>query len=436
MKKKPFYRKIVVWGGYGYGNTGDEAQLNEVLKTLKKEFPGFEIRVLTPHLEYTQSVHNCVVAEAPREAFFIQNQVSKTLYYLKNRKERFKFLCLSLWIYLNCLWNSKLKLPLLLSPKKIACIYELSSANLIYFTGGGYMTGATLSRLWDGSLSILIGSLYKVPSVLSGQTIGLWRNGIDRFIARKAFKKARFITLRDPIESPKALKEINIDEEKYSVMFDDALFCDKLPDKETAELIRETGLSPEENYIVFNIHLWGVNNEEEEDLHMTRLKNVFDLMRKEYPKEKVVFIPMHESDETAIHKFIDRFAPENCLVFQYDYDFKKIRSIISGACLCVTQKHHPIIFAVGEKVPVISISFRDYYVHKNWGALEIFGLGKYNTSLESEQFDQEFSTLLGDTRENRNEIVEHITRTLDDLTQRKAIFMDKVKQLVYSAWDD
>ena len=37
--------------------------------------------------------------------------------------------------------------------------------------------------------------------------------------------------------------------------------------------------------------------------------------------------------------------------------------------LVITFKHHPIIFALGEGVPTLSISLDDYYLRKNSGAM-------------------------------------------------------------------
>lgn len=64
---------ILILGGYGYGNTGDEAQLNESIKLMNNNFKDYKIIVLTPNPEYTEKVHNCNVDLAPRESFFNSN---------------------------------------------------------------------------------------------------------------------------------------------------------------------------------------------------------------------------------------------------------------------------------------------------------------------------------------------------------------------------
>ena len=70
-KKRLNQNKILIVGGYGYGNTGDEAQLNVVIERLNRLFQKYNIKVLTPNQKYTINVHNYTnVDEAPRIAFF------------------------------------------------------------------------------------------------------------------------------------------------------------------------------------------------------------------------------------------------------------------------------------------------------------------------------------------------------------------------------
>ena len=48
---------ILVAGGYGYGNAGDEAQCAETLRRLALRYPDFQIRNLTPHPDYSAAAH-------------------------------------------------------------------------------------------------------------------------------------------------------------------------------------------------------------------------------------------------------------------------------------------------------------------------------------------------------------------------------------------
>ena len=88
--------KILVVGGYGYKNVGDEAQLNVVIERLNRLFPNYNIKVLTPNQQYTIDAHGYTnVGEAPRTSFFKEgesllykakeydkdNSIAKNIYY-------------------------------------------------------------------------------------------------------------------------------------------------------------------------------------------------------------------------------------------------------------------------------------------------------------------------------------------------------------------
>lgn len=75
---------ILILGGYGYGNTGDEAQLNETLNLMNNNFKDYNLIVLTPNPKYTKITHNCNTDLAPREAFFDSNSPD-TIYWIRNK---------------------------------------------------------------------------------------------------------------------------------------------------------------------------------------------------------------------------------------------------------------------------------------------------------------------------------------------------------------
>ena len=418
---------ILILGGYGYGNTGDEAQLNESIKLMNNNFKDYKIIVLTPNPEYTEKVHNCNVDLAPREAFF-NSKSPDTIYWIKNKKEEKLMIKKMRNIYILALLKKYISIKI--KNEKIEHLISLiKDADLVYYSGGGYLTGMTLSRLFDGCLFISICKLFKVPVVLSGQTIGLFRNNFDKRISKKAFKYAKIITLRDPKESPKALESIGI--KNYQVMFDDALFCDKLENEnDITNLLKNAGIK-EKDFICFQMHFWGINSEEDKIKLLDKLKLCIKYIKNTFENIPILLFPMVESDYKEEIEFLNFLKmQENIFLLKYDYDFRKIRAVISKSLFCITMKHHPIIFAIGEKKPVISLAYSKYYNHKNEGALKIFGLEKYNINIEDKDFENIFTQRLNSINENYN----FITKELDDIfkiqVKKKDDFIVKVKELL------
>lgn len=419
-------KNILILGGYGYGNTGDEAQLNETLNIMNKHFNDHNILVLTPNLEYTRNTHNCNVDYAPREAFFNSQSDPNTIYWIKNideeeqMKQKMKNIFFISWL--------KKYFHLRIKNKKIDHLIELlKNTSLVYYSGGGYLTGATLSRLFDGCLFISLCQLFNIPVVLSGQTIGLFRNNFDRKISKKAFNYAKLITLRDPIDSAKALEEIGIN--NYKIMFDDALFCEKEESVNIInELLKKSGIRNKEKYITFHMHYWGINSKEEKIIIIEKLKSIIECTNKIFNNIPILLIPMTPSDYNEQKEFLEYLNKENVYLLEYDYDFKKIRSIIGNSMLCITMKHHPIIFAIGEKTPVISTSYSSYYKHKNSGALKIFGLEDYNIELEDNNYKKKFYDIIFNIKDNYNNNIQYLEKLFTQLKHKKEIFINNIKE--------
>ena len=419
---------ILILGGYGYGNTGDEAQLNESIKLMNNNFKDYKIIVLTPNIEYTKKSHNIENADlAPREAFFNSGSPD-TIYWIKNKKEEKLMIKRMKKIYTLALLKKYFRVKI--KDEKIERLISLiKDADLVYYSGGGYLTGMTLSRLFDGCLFISICKLFKIPVVLSGQTIGLFRNNFDRRISKRAFNYAKIITLRDPEESPKALDSIGI--KNYQVMFDDALFCDKWENSnDINDLLKYAGIK-EKDFICFQMHFWGVKTQEDKIKLLDNLKYCIKIIKNTFKNIPILLFPMVESDYREEMEFLDFLnGEENIFLLKYDYDFRKIRAIISKSLFCITMKHHPIIFAIGEKKPVISLAYSKYYIHKNEGALKIFGLEKYNINIEDKDFENIFAQRLNSINKNYNLITKELDDTFKIQVKKKEDFVEKVKRLL------
>lgn len=422
-------RKILVTGGYGYQNTGDEAQLANVLDRLHRCFPDYFVKVLTPDLNYTYSSHHCAVGEASRIAFFNAGE-SPVYSVIKNRDKRsilhniinsickMFFLVKSEWIYFNGILT-KVGLPsFLLSPRAVALLYDLQSSSMLYFEGGGYLTGATLSRLWDGILMCRLASLYHVPIVMSGQTIGVWNTNFNKWYAKKGFSKVRLISLRDALFSPVALSEIGLNGSNIYPVCDDALFCQCQKDHTIINMYLElSGINEdflENGYFAVNIHDWGINSTEEENKLFGKLAPVIQKILEDTNKN-IIFIPMIPSDVDAMEKYLISHNDKRIKIFHYDYDFRNIRAVIRDSFACITMKHHPIIFSAGECVPVISVNRSAYYEHKNKGALDILGIIEFSINLDDIDYFEKYKNLFETLVKNRESISRRMEKKLSEI---------------------
>ena len=412
-------KKILISGGYGYKNTGDEAQLAFNLDFLRKNYPDYSITVFTPDKEYTQQEHNVDTELAPRVVFFDSNT---SIHYSKSDK-KFK---LGFFIKLpRLLINAKLLyagLPMFfVSGKEARLLETVHESALLLLSGGGYLTGMTLSRLWDNMLLINIAYRMNVPVIASGQTIGVFKDNISPILAKWGLKKLHQITVRDKSASLNDLKSIGIDGAHISSTVDDALFCRCSSQDRISRLLTENNIPEEKPYITINAHYWGLDTDSASKL----IKNIATLSEKLSDEGfSVVFLPMHPSDEKTAKEIIDKTTNKNIYLFKYDYDYRDIRGLIKNSVCCITMKHHPIVFACGEKTPVVSIVMDDYYEHKNKGALALFNL---------EDFLIRYSDNLVDDILQK---VDYIIAHRDELERKISLYLDKYKPLAGKAIKD
>jgi hypothetical protein len=85
---------------------------------------------------------------------------------------------------------------------------------------------------------------------------------------------------------------------------------------------------------------------------------------------------------------------------------------------------------MGEDVPVISLAFSDYYVHKNLGALLQYGQGDCSVNFAEADWFERFRSVFGHVAAHRNDVVSEIRGHKDVLSRRKEQFMQGVAAIL------
>lgn len=372
-------QRVLIAGGYGYRNTGDEAQLAANLLHWNQADPQAELIVLSPDPEYTRAVHHVNSAPASRVVFFEADK--RNDYALSNEvfKKEFRRLKPRL------LWNARFlrwNLPLVgITHSQAVFLGLVQSADVLHLSGGGYLTGKTLSRLWDHMLLIRLAHALNVPVILSGQTIGVFQDQESRTLARWGLKKARLIYLRDQGRSKQDLQGIGIGGGHVQDTFDDALFCPQAEPEQVGKILARSGIDPQSPYVAANVHDWGLDADQRRAI-LARFALICDWIVRERGLQ-VIMVPMIPGD-APIERACMTLMKEKAALLEYDYDYRLARGVIGGARLCLTMKHHPIVFAIANHTPVVSVTTEEYYYHKNAGALGLCGMEEF--ALKKEEF--------------------------------------------------
>ena len=410
-------KTILVAGGHGYGNAGDEAQCAETLRLLAERYSGCQIRDLSPNPNFSFREHPRFAHDYAPRVLLYNHTKRHDWYKLNSCTRKLGFLAVSALLLLNAHLVRRNMKTWFLNARRASFLCQLSQCSLLYFSGGGYLTGATKSRLWEGMVLCRLAKIFRVPVAMSGQTVGVWTSWFDRAIARWGFRSVGAIGLRDDEDSPSALAEIGIAGDNVMPTHDDALFCEKAEDRQV-----------EGRYIAVNFHYWGVGEKAKNDL-LGKIHDAISKARTATGTEKTVFIAMHTSDLRSFNDYQSVYQDDSLQLLPAAGKFREIRRAIADAEILLTMKHHPIIFACGEGTPVVALCLAAYYVHKNRGAMGQYGVEECCTDLSSDNWSAQFDAAL-EKALDREWFSGETRRHLENLNLRKARFMEKVDKLL------
>lgn len=330
--------KIIVSGGWGYGNLGDDAILDSTIHQLQARFPGCHCVVLTydladsaihgsDNVTLLRGVHSltdgggCEIFipsmiedhDLPRKAWF---------------KARFTATESAAW------FRHASGQPAIQALKA-----EIASADLFVMSGGGYFNEKWLNKTRAQLLELQFADTAGVPTIVLGPTIGRFEGEIRQEIEAR-FRNARLITVRDEFSYAEATQW----SERVSVV----------PDIALSNWLAEPG-APEGLGIVFT------------SLHADFRKRVVAALR--------VFVKQH-GGVGSVKLFITRrwkYDLRAAISLQQELqhegvpcdlimpsNFQILEKGLAACRLVVSENLHGLILAARNLVPVVAVN--DYPV--------------------------------------------------------------------------
>lgn len=407
---------VILLGGFGYGNTGDEAQLGANLQHWRTACPDARLTVLSPNPVYTSQLHRIACSPASRVVFF---QSDVDLHFKKSDRV---FTRRFFVVFVRMMLNARLMragfAPMFASAEEAALLLQLHCAGIVHVSGGGFLTGMTRSRLWDTSVVLMICRMLGTPYFLTGQSIGIFQTVADRWLAKNAFSGAISISLRDAEHSMNELLALGIPKHLLHASVDDALFCDQSAPDESRRLLAASGIDADRPYVCVNFHFREMSDATKQAC-TSRLAGLLDQLAAEAGVQ-ILFVPMHTVDESAEQTVIDSMQ-QPAHLFVYPYDYRMVRAAIAGAECLVSFKHHPLIFALAEGVPSLSISLDEYYRRKNHGAMQHLGQQQYCVHGNA-FFEETTAALLRQLYVERIQIRAHLQSQITSIRQAHASY--------------
>jgi polysaccharide pyruvyl transferase CsaB len=288
---------VMLSGYYGYANSGDDALLDAVIKSLRREREDLSILVLSRNPQETMRDYG--VFSVHRLNFF---RVKK---YMKRSR-------------------------------------------LIVYGGGSHMQDNTSTR------SLVYYTFIIRLAKKLGMRVMLYGNGIGPLSKPRNIKKARkalnicdFISLRDP-DSMEYIKTIGVDNPNvalsvdpvFSLNFDD--FDKGLP----------AGINTGANgFFAVSLRPW----ENNEPLFVEKIADVINYTAERYSLTPIL-IPMQPIDTIILKETAKRLACEHVFLTEV-YPYKTIMSVISKTEFAICMRLHTLIYAVSVGIPIIGLVY-------------------------------------------------------------------------------
>jgi len=419
--------KILVSGGWGYGNLGDDAILISTLKILREKYPVSEIVVMTYDCEETtrninrddvrviSSLHRYLVGDLSSKRFRnitkshktsgwdkslttvlekIRARINKKLLFPKAEKISYKK-------YLELQEN----------PSSCYLYNEFQQADLFILGGGGYFNDGWVDNVYAHSLELIFAGKSKIRSLVIGQSIGPFAQKDIREVAVKGLKNASLISVRDA-ESQSELADYNLDS---SIIPDTAISeisFEYVQKDEIAIVIGGKGLDGKQIALISNVVAQLVNNGNlSVKIILTRLwipdvllaEKLFGLMSSQM-------------------KNVSLIIPKTYIELQNE---------LGTSRLLISQNLHGLIMAWRTGVPVISLSNDRKFVGFMKQSNQMSGLVPIKTATEESLLNAISNALMPriNENENRNHLAEGIKSKFFDI-------LDKVNQMDQLIFDN
>jgi len=296
--------KLIIAGNYGAHNLGDELILEGILTAIRRIKPAAEITILS---------------EKPQET---KNKYE--VHCLKKFPAGFRSLFFRL---LNGDFKKTSK--------------AVKECDFFMFGGGGLFDGTTLKGMIIWAVQAAFAYRYKKPVILYAQSVSSIDSKLKRWIVKKVFGKAVFISVRDE-NSKEILKDIIKGKQVY--IMPDMIF--------RIEDFKQTRTPNSQNKVLICLKKieWM-----KEELKASIIEFANNLLRENMTVE---FLPFAIEDEKYLNEIADKITQkEKIEIHRFTEDKNRISEIFQTADFVLGMRLHGVLMAIICGIPFIAINY-------------------------------------------------------------------------------
>ncbi len=352
MQKKKL--KIYLKGFFGHDNTGDDAILDTMLRSLFDEFEEPTINVVHDNPKYIE------------DKWPVKAIKSHFIRYI---------------------------------PSHIRALYK---ADFLIFGGGGLLPSDNPSSFLRLLLFFVFAKLLRVSYII------VYSIGIDPIQKKLSLLLARFIfnkltdfnSVRDEY-SYEELAKARV--KNIKIIFDPGFLAEE-DDSEACDVLRSFGIGTNDKYIIIALtKRWDLEKEKAQSLrfniYLDKMARIISSLYYLYDHLHFIFIPFKYPEDKEIAELIKTKIKKSDRVHIANLKNKHevIRSLFKWTELVIAMRYHAVVFAISEVRPVAGIS---YSTKMDW-LLDKTGLNRYSirigirkTDFYKREFDPNYEEFL------------------------------------------
>jgi len=318
---------VVISGYHGFANSGDEALLFAILKTLRKNRQNLDVTVLSKTPEETARVYG--VKSIFRYNFF---KVKK----------------------------------------------EMKSSKMLLFGGGSLLQDVTSSKSILYYLAVIsLAQKCGMKTMLYANGIGPISKKLNRRIATAILNKVDIITLRDD-KSDEELKSLGVNKPEIVITADPAFTLDEDVSLSGRYFTSMAGVPGGTRLCVVSIRDW----KHSADNFVEEMAKLCDFMVENhgiYP----LFVPMQYPLDLEISKRVMRCMKNDAYVINRDLSVPEMFSVLSQTEVIIGMRLHSLIYATTLEIPAMALvydpkisAFMDSLNQPDWVNVENFEFEK------------------------------------------------------------
>ncbi len=411
--------RIITFYAWGTQNTGDHALALGALSLLTSLVPPQQI-VVVSRFAAGESAHDAS-AELKRQFPGVRVVPCPFGSARSTRRQRLLQNAQGLALSLLCVTLPRLALRLF---RHKEAIRELGRSDLVLLMGGNlfywHRYRKSLPRLGAFALPLLLADRLGIPYGLLPQTSGPFEGHMGRLLG-KLFERAAFVLFRDRASLENVAGVANLTMTQAAVVPDLAFFLRRHPQKHTAGILSQHGLTPKE-YIAVTVRIAplgdrGIAQETDDTAEAlsrlaTLLPEVLAAVAGRLGK-RIVFVAQTDEDVEPSREvrqvLADRYHVASELIDTRDV--ATLLDLYAEALLLVGMRMHSLIFALSQGTPVVGL-WRRQLGPKIPAMLSDIGLADYALELASTDAASATSAIL-DVAQHREELSERVLRHLE-----------------------